>query len=197
LVVGLVCGLAFGGRLGSLAALPIRWPLLAFAGLILEFVCIRMNVQGAFLGVFSPWVIGALMVAGFALVNVRLPGLPIITAGLALNVLVMAANGGYMPTTAQALIEAGRGDKIEVNGMGRPMPNSKDVPLPPGEAPLWFLSDIFVSPPLGFRFVYSAGDILLALGGFYFAFRSTNPNLPALSLPTVRNARSPKSEEPD
>src|SRR5206468_4995 len=48
----------------------------------------------------------------FAALNIRLAGVPLILAGLALNLLVIASNGG-MPVSREALESSGQGDVLQ------------------------------------------------------------------------------------
>jgi hypothetical protein len=53
------------------------------------------------------------MTVGFAVLNVRVPGMPLVLVGLALNALVIVPNGG-MPVSRSALIHSGQGDVLQV-----------------------------------------------------------------------------------
>lgn len=172
MAVGACVSLLRGGRLRTLSSLSMRFTWLALVGFGIEFVCIRAGMNGAILGIATPWLVGSALVAVFAIVNLRVAGIPIMVAGLSLNFIVMLFNGGYMPTTIQALQEAGHTDKANISAIGQPVPGSKDMLLREADARLWFLSDVFASPPAPFRFVFSGGDVLLAAGGAYFAYRA-------------------------
>jgi hypothetical protein len=91
----------------------------------------------------------------------------VIGAGLAANWIVMAANGGHMPVTYEALVAAGRAHLVESTMPGTLVFGTKDILLPLAETQLWPLSDIFViPPPFPIPSVFSLGDALLALGMF-------------------------------
>jgi hypothetical protein len=89
----------------------------------------------------------------------------LIGAGLLLNGLVMALNGGFMPVAPATLAHIGH---LSLAGSLRPgtlVQRSKDVLLPPHQTRLWFLSDaIPIPPPIGVAF--SIGDVLVAMGLF-------------------------------
>jgi hypothetical protein len=172
----------------------VRWLWLPVAAFSLELACAKLNIRGTILGIFSPWLVGGLAAGAFALRNAALPGLPVIVLGLTLNTLAMAANGGYMPTTPELLAEAGRAGQISANGQGQPMPGSKDVPLPKEETRFWPLTDVFVTPPGPYRYVYSLGDIFLAIGGGYFAYRGVRPRPQGNSGGRTPEGASPTSE---
>ena len=82
--------------------------------------------------------------------------------GLALNTLVMTANGGQMPVSADALLAAG------LEGFLHFMQTSSDAVhnlIGPGTK-LWFLSDVIPLP--WFKKVISPGDAFLFLAVLLF-----------------------------
>jgi hypothetical protein len=97
----------------------------------------------------------ALLVA-FALRNRRLRGLWLVCSGMALNLLVIALNGGRMPLLASAARTAG----LDPTGYA-------NVSLDAHR--LWFLGDVLALPQqLPFATVVSPGDVLIALGAVAF-----------------------------
>jgi len=146
-----------GGNLAGLATLRLRWWWLAAVALSAQVLLIT------FLPDSVPW--GAavavhlatyVLALGFVAANRRVPGLRLIALGGALNLTAIAANGGVMPASAAALEMAGQ--PATVNGFS----NSAVVEHPH----LLALGDVFGVPgpsPLGN--VFSAGDVLLVLGG--------------------------------
>ncbi|MDP9282513.1 MAG: DUF5317 domain-containing protein [Chloroflexota bacterium] len=93
-------------------------------------------------------------VAGFALVNVRLPGAAIIAIGMFLNALVVSANGGVMPVSLDAA-EIARGCRCLL-GPALHIAMTESTPL-------GILGDVVPFPPTGN--VYSPGDLLAWIGG--------------------------------
>jgi Family of unknown function (DUF5317) len=143
-----------GGRLEALAELRLRhlWAVFAALGL-------------AILGVGLPglpdWLRSALLVAAypvgavFLAANRRVPGIPLVALGAALNLLAITANGGVMPASPTALARAGM--PIEEPGFQ----SSTAV----AEPRLAFLGDVFAVPaawPLSN--VFSVGDVLIFVG---------------------------------
>jgi Family of unknown function (DUF5317) len=104
----------------------------------------------------------------FCLFNKHLPGIPILAAGLFLNLLAISANGGLMPlsTTSAAYLVP---EKVLSNlAIGSRFGNSKDILLLPDGIIFPWLSDRFTAPDwLPYRFVFSFGDILIAIGAFW------------------------------
>ncbi len=168
LFVGLSLGWLRRGRVANLAALTVRhaWLPLVAIGLQVGFVAfshadpaVPSSVRvGVLLGTYGGLV-------GFLLLNRRLPGAAFLLLGAGLNAAVMAANGGYMPITPEALARSGhegqavaRGDDVFVDG-------SKDIVLEAEDTRLRFLSDVFGIPEeLPFSATFSLGDVLIGVG---------------------------------
>ena len=105
----------------------------------------------------------------FALRNSRLWGVRLMAAGFLLNLLAISANGGLMPVSPEQVASVNLADRIEGVQLGEPVPGSKGILMAPGEARLWFLSDVIVFPPGSpLARVVSVGD-LLVLGGVVIA----------------------------
>ena len=152
---GLVVGLILGGRIDRLAELRIRWAWLAIVALAAQVVLFLPTVGDA-LGPLAPWIYalssGAILVV--LLVNLRVPGLPLVAAGTACNLAAIVANGGYMPVSPEALASLGWSEPPGYS-------NSAAV-ADPALAPL---TDILAMPSwLPFANVFSLGDVLIAVG---------------------------------
>ena len=105
---------------------------------------------------------------GFIAVNMRLPWLRIIALGVALNFVVIVANGGLMPVSPETLSEIAPEYSATVLD-GNPVPNSKDILLEKRETALWWLSDIFTLPRFlsSWKIAFSAGDVVIIMGLLY------------------------------
>jgi hypothetical protein len=150
--LGVAAGWLTGGRrLARLGDLRIRWwPLLAAA------VALRLAAPLAGDLAALAYVIAFAGIAAVALADRHLPGMIAIAAGAALNCVVVAANGG-MPV-----------DQAAVAAAGATMPSDR-LHLALGDASrLAVLADRIPLAP--FRNVYSAGDVFLAIGGFWLPF---------------------------
>jgi hypothetical protein len=97
-----------------------------------------------------------------AAVNCRVPAMWLVAAGLALNLLVMGANGGLMPTSPETLVRGGQSHMLSRVALGQPKPHSKDVLLLPSETRLELLGDRWVVPVR--RGSFSTGDVFMAIG---------------------------------
>lgn len=143
---------------------------LVFAGFLPQFIAIYLwNTRI----VFPDWlaalciVISQLALFAFAWLNRHLPGMKLLIIGLILNLVVISANGGFMPISpenAERLVG-------EENFSGLTIGNRfgfKDILLPAQETRLEFLADRFL-PPLGFPYqvAFSLGDVFIAMGAFW------------------------------
>ncbi len=94
--------------------------------------------------------------------NVRLPGFPILAVGAILNLVAVVANGGSMPSSAEAWLEL-------TGSAALPVAHFSNVALIGPDTLFPFLGDIFVFPrPLPLATVFSIGDALIALGAVVF-----------------------------
>ena len=142
----------------------MRTPALAFAALACQAIGIAAITPD-----FSDGLHRGLIDAGYVLAlifvarNWRVAAVRLLAAGLALNLAVMAANGGLMPVTPSNALRAGFGDKIASLRPGDAVPHSKDVLLLRRDTALAPLSDTIVLPrALPARGVFSPGDIVIA-----------------------------------
>jgi hypothetical protein len=100
--------------------------------------------------------------------NTHIPGLVVILIGALLNAVVIFANGGYMPTRAELLDEAGRLEKVqqsaEAEAAGERLVHNNST-IADDDTRLEFLGDIFALPEnVPLSNVFSIGDIFIAVG---------------------------------
>jgi hypothetical protein len=148
-----------GGKLDNINRVRFRLPWLVFLGLGLQ---IGIEVAGARYPSIQHGPVGPLVlaisygcVAAFVALNYRYPGALLIGLGVALNLIVILANGA-MPVSSWA---------AKVSGLHATshLENSvKHTGMGPGTR-LKFLGDIIPVPPLG---IVSVGDVVLASGVF-------------------------------
>lgn len=123
------------------------------------------------------------------LLNLHIPGMKIMAIGAALNALVIIANGGYMPSTEEALARAGKLETVERAEARAPgddwvLTNSK---IADDDTRLLFLGDVIAIPEgVPMANVISIGDIVLAFGAAVAVLRM-------MHLPAEAPAR--RSEE--
>ncbi len=101
----------------------------------------------------------------FAFANRRVPGVPVVAVGLALNMLAMAANGGLMPITLAHV----PGPHTASRFAGDRLRLSADRVVG-SDAPLGFLGDdIAIGWPGSVGMALSVGDIVIVAGCIFAA----------------------------
>jgi hypothetical protein len=182
-LLAFLVGILRGGQVRNLARFPIQhaWVPLVMISLQISFVLFPQR-NGELFITLRPWVNSltyALLLA-FLAVNRRLPGMKLILLGAALNLAVIAANGGFMPVTPEALERSGHLDLIVVHGDAAFVRGSKDIVLPAEEIRLALFSDIISTPEwFPVAATMSIGDIFIMLGSAWLVYRvlmeSTTP----------------------
>jgi len=150
--LGIAAGIAFGGDWRRLSTFTLHlWPVLVVgAGL-------RLFGQIIPTSPLAVYFIGLLCIAVVAARNWRLPGAALISVGTFSNVVVVLLNGG-MPYDVPLATQI---DALPSTALYVPVAAGTIFP---------FLGDI-IPVALGFfRSVYSAGDFLIAFGGFLIPF---------------------------
>jgi hypothetical protein len=173
LCLALLLGLmALGGRASDLTHVQVKWGWLAPLAFLMQAYLIFFPAERAG-DVLSPR--SLLLVASQVLLfvviwqNRHLSGIKVIGLGLLLNSLVMIVNGGFMPITPETLVQIGYDGNASQLETGYIVGRTKNVVAEPGEASLWFLSDVMVIPrPFPIPTALSLGDLLIVLGVFFF-----------------------------
>lgn len=165
LAAGLVVGWVRGGRLHNLGQLPLRHGWLALLALVGEVAAFSPLVE-LVPSLTAPLYLASNLVLFLAVAfNLSLAGIRLLGLGLLCNALVIGLNGGYMPVSPAAQRLAGLEERAKLlEEQGHYMNTvvmTEDTRLP-------LLGDIIPWPlPLPFRNVYSLGDFLIGLGGFW------------------------------
>jgi hypothetical protein len=154
-VLGVLVGLASGGRLAGLADLRFRWSGLIMGGLAVQVILFSGPVVERVGGWGAPiYVLSTAAVLVALIRNLAITGLPIVAVGAAGNLAAIVANGGFMPASPDALASFGR---ATIEGYS----NSAVVARPALEP----FTDLFALPRfLPFANVFSVGDLLIGLG---------------------------------
>jgi hypothetical protein len=153
--VGLVLGLAMGGRPERLAELHFRLVPVLLAGLLVQVALFSPAVTER-IGDLGPplYVISTLVVLAGVAANWRIPGVLLVVGGATCNLTAIVSNGGYMPAGAGALAALGR-------VLGTEYSNSAALSHPNLE----LLTDIFAMPRwVPFANIFSVGDVLIGIG---------------------------------
>jgi hypothetical protein len=152
IALGVASGWLFGGRrFDRLAELRISWwPLLAAAALLRAVAPVFGDLSViAYVAAFAG-------ITAVALADRRIPGMSVIAAGATLNAIVVAMNGG-MPVDPAAIPAAGA--TMPIDRLHHELDTATRFPQ---------LADVI--PVALFRAVYSLGDVLLAVGGFWVPY---------------------------
>jgi hypothetical protein len=152
---GLLAGFATRGRIDNLAQLHFRWPWLVVAVLAVRAAAVLTPLRDVD-GVQYVYAAGLAALVAWALWHVnRVAGIWLVAAGSALNLVVIAANGGRMPVApelAGALVQRGH--------IGQYVVMASDTHLN------WLADWISLRGLTGWGPLeaYSPGDLLVALG---------------------------------
>jgi hypothetical protein len=156
------------GRTASqLASIPLRSAWLALLALALQIPLLRapfgpleqVGVQKAF------FLLSHLLLLVFVWRNRELAGIRIVGLGVLFNLLVILANGGFMPITPETLVRINPGSTLNQWPTYTHYGHSKDAILLRQDTILWMLSDILVLPsPFPWPTAFSLGDLLIAVG---------------------------------
>ena len=177
-MLAVALGLVLGGSLGRLAETRLRAPWLFLAAI--AFQVVAFPVAGL------PWrthetVASTLWIASYgllvvaAVLNRRITGVPIVAAGMLLNLAAIVANRGTMPVSDEAMRAAGRTAVTQANSTAMPDPN-----LP-------WLIDRWAAPEwLPLANVYSVGDVVIALGAFVIVLAAMGVQRPTILRHTRR-----------
>jgi hypothetical protein len=152
LLAGFVVGLAGGGDWRNLARLNLTLAPALIAAAVARLAAPFLGGLG-----LAVSVVGLVLVAVVAFANRALPGAWFIAVGALVNSVVTFLNGG-MPVDPGALTLSGKAAPSD----GLHVVLGADTRLP-------FLADVLLIPVI--NNIYSIGDVLLALGGFWMVLR--------------------------
>jgi hypothetical protein len=154
-VAGLLLGFLTGGSAARLGALRLSWAPLIVLGMAVQLALFSSPLGNA-VGDAAPvvYVLSTVIVLVAVAANLAVPGLVLVLAGGASNLLAIVANGGYMPVSPGALEAMAR---LPKEGYSNSAPRV-DVILGP-------LTDIFTMPTwVPMANVFSVGDVLIGAG---------------------------------
>lgn len=195
LAAGLLVAPLLGGRLSALGELRLRVLPLFYVGLALQLIAFPFHM--------FPWrtsdrvgiVLWLISYGVFILAcsfNARIPGVPLVAAGMVSNLLAICTNGGHMPALPSALRAAGMHFTQSRNSVRAPSPH------------LAWLVDRWAAPSwVPWGNVFSVGDVAIMIGGVVFALGAMNalpwlrrrPVVPELSVEEPSPAVAPDVPE--
>jgi Family of unknown function (DUF5317) len=163
IAAGLLIGRLAGGRLRNIERIDFVWWQYALAGLVVQLVLFSSPVEERIGSLGTPiYVVSTLVVMAALLRNLRYPGLIVIAAGAALNLVAVVANGGAMPSSPDAWLALTGVAELPVTHFSNSVLMGPDTVFP-------FLGDVFVWPePLPLANVFSIGDAIIAIGAVIF-----------------------------
>lgn len=168
--LGLLIGYLRGGRLAPLGQIRFRATWLVLGALVLQVLIFPLpGLDGPILesGTATIHLISYGVLAAFVLANWRKWGIAVMGIGMALNIVVITLNGGFMPTTVDKLRHAGldnTADALASCGLSAPCTYANSVLMDEGTVLGW-LGDVFATPAwLPLANVFSVGDALLMIG---------------------------------
>ncbi|MFH1609844.1 MAG: DUF5317 domain-containing protein [Candidatus Bipolaricaulota bacterium] len=162
--IGIVAGLVRRGNLANLGRLRLRALYLILLALLIQVLIFPLGSGAPILKVGAAYLhlLSYVLLLGFVALNRRYPEILVMGVGLCLNLIAIAANGGYMPASAEALRRAGLHEVAAALEQGLRQGNT--VLMDAGTR-LNFLGDFLYLPgwvPLASAF--SLGDVVLGLG---------------------------------
>jgi hypothetical protein len=186
ILLSLLVGFFRGGSLKGLANMKLRGGWLFPLLLAVQFVIFALQDKVAIIGKLSNVLFLLVYVIGlfFLWLNRNQPGFIVIFAGVLLNFIVMAVNGGRMPVSIEAAQFLGSEyiDALKAGTYGKHQAITSDTLLP-------FLGDIIpLSPPYPRRQVISIGDVVMNVGAFFFIQHLM------LSVPNKNTSAAPASK---
>ncbi|WP_374719248.1 DUF5317 domain-containing protein [Parageobacillus toebii] len=166
ILLSLVIGFFRGGSLKGLAHMKLRGGWLFPLLLVAQFVIFALQDKVAIIAKLSNALFLLVYVIGllFLWLNRNQPGFIVIFAGVLLNFIVMAVNGGRMPVSVEAAQFLGREyiDALQAGVYCKHQAITRETLLP-------FLGDIIpLSPPYPRQQVISIGDVIINVGAFIF-----------------------------
>jgi hypothetical protein len=154
----------------SLTSVQVRLEWLVFTAVIPQIAVFQIPAIGKWIPEAIIPVIQISTMTGlliFTLANLKSTGFSVLSLGLLGNLLVIALNKGWMPVSPETLIRLRPDLPASTWVVGARLALSKDQIMASSETTLGWLSDCLTLPPwVPYKFVFSVGDILIAIGAF-------------------------------
>jgi hypothetical protein len=171
IAAGLLTGLSWARWHGEPYQSPnLQFLWLVFIAFLPQFIVIYLPVTHR---LFPDWLTAGLLLISqivlltFVWLNRRIAGMSILLCGVALNLSVMTANGGFMPISPQTASRLVSEDILQDVQPGSRF-GAKDILMPPQDTRFEWLADRFLPPIWSpYQVAFSLGDIFIALGIFW------------------------------
>jgi len=159
-------------RIGHLSFKGGLWLLIMVVGLFVVQALFVLYQPGQNVWQMILLILSQLALLLILMLNRSMPGIKLFALGIVLNLVVMVANGGWMPITPETYQFVYPGQDAPL--YTRPF-SSKNIVLPQAETKFWILSDMIPLSLPGDRTAISIGDIFLVVGIGQFVFLVTSP----------------------
>ena len=175
-LIGVAAALLRGGSFAGWARIQVSWPVVALGSLLIQLFLHNPPVDHQSWAIaWGPMIWTSCLSALFAVLlrnafGSRVSRYPWLLAalGVGLNLLVVIANGGFMPQSAEARVAA-RGASVTVTQSTEP--RLRNILPMNDQTQLSFLGDVIPEPSwLPNSNVISIGDLLLGSGLAWWAF---------------------------
>lgn len=155
----------------NMAAIKIRLGWLIILAVLLQKMPFALSAPSSLVELKKALLVLSYLLLLWALSrNLHLWSMCILALGTVLNFAAIVANGGLMPVSPGARLQAGM-TAIEESGFGKVLTEGTGVLLPVDQTNLWFLSDIIPISLVGG--VFSPGDVLIGVGLLVFVLETT------------------------
>jgi hypothetical protein len=172
-VAGLLAGLArawIGGR--QVTSPDLKWVWLVPVAFLPQWLAFYLPATRNLISdhVAAVALVGSqALLLVFAWPNRKQPGCWALGLGLALNLLVIALNGGLMPISPGTVVRLVPNVSPDAWQVGQRLGSGKDIILPIAATWLWWLGDCFLLPAWSpYQVAFSLGDMFIAGGAFWF-----------------------------
>ena len=155
----------------NMAAIKIRLGWLIILAVLLQRIPFALSAPSSFVELKKVLLILSYLLLLWALSrNLHLWSMRILALGTVLNFAAIMANGGLMPVSPEARLQAGM-TAIGQSGFDNVLPEGKGILLAVDQTNLWVLTDIIPISLVGG--VFSAGDVLIGVGLLVFVLEAT------------------------
>jgi hypothetical protein len=177
LVVAAICGMVAGflrttAHRQRISAPHIRWAWLLIPTVAATWATNHLSATSL---AITTLVLSQTLPLAFAWINRRQPGMWLLGAGLALNLLVIILNDGFMPISLETLLAMGM--PPDHWAIGQRLGLSKDFVRSIADTNFWLLSDWLLSPAwYPQKGAFSIGDVCVGAGVFWVLWAAASPN---------------------
>ncbi|MEF8726367.1 MAG: DUF5317 family protein [Candidatus Bipolaricaulota bacterium] len=167
-VLGVAVGFIRGGTVANLEKLRLRFLWLVPISLVIQLLIFPLFSEQAIITFGTEFfhLFSYVILAIFVLINLQIWGIPLMGAGMGLNLLVITLNGGFMPASVDSLIKAGEyrvASNLIHKGTYGNVINMNDSTV------LNSLGDwLYLPREIPLSTAFSLGDLLILIGLVFF-----------------------------